>query len=159
MSTTPTPLSLTSNELPAVKESGFKVQLKGWMNRSGLHGKLIGGGAILGVICAFLPLVSIKAGDIRISAMILDCWQGVMSFLAYLACGVGAWMLYQPEKHRLHQKMVYGLLGSAGLIVLFALWMALAARSAMGFGAVLNVLIAGMVGTGVFMKAKEEKVF
>src|SRR5687768_15873441 len=98
MSTTETPLSLTANELSALKETGVKAQLIGWMNRSGLHGKLIGGGAILGVICAFLPLVSIKSGGISVSAMILDCWQGIMSFLAYIACGVGAWMLYQPEK-------------------------------------------------------------
>ncbi len=159
MNTTPTPLPLSTKDNPPVKESGFKTQMKGWLDRSKLHGKLIGGGAILGVICAFLPLVSITVADVRVSAMILDCWQGVMSFLAYIACGVGAWMLYRPEKHRLHQKMIYGLLGSAGLIALFALWMVIAARSALGFGAILNVLVAAAVATGAFLKAKEEKVF
>ena len=159
MTTTETPLSLTADELPAVKDSGVKAQMIGWMNRSGLHGKLIAGGAILGVICAFLPLVSVKAGGISVSAMILECWQGIMSFLAYIACGAGAWMLYQPEKHRLHLKLVYGLLECAGLIALFALWMAFAARSVIGFGAILNVLVAVAVATGAYLKAKADKVF
>lgn len=159
MSTTHDPLPLSSNDTPAVKQSNFKAQFKTWLDRTGLHGKLIAGGSVLGVICAFLPLASISGGGISISVSIIEVWQGWMSFIAYIACGVGAWMLYQPVQHRLHKNFMYGLLGAAGLIVLFALWMAIAARSAIGFGAILNVLTAAAVGAGAFLKAKEEKVF
>ena len=159
MSTTQTPHSLAINDAKDVEKTGVNPPFRAWLDRTGLHGKLIAGGAVLGIICAFLPLVSIRVGEISFSAMIIEVWQGWMSFLAYIACGIGAWLLYQPSQHRLHKQFMYALLGSAGLIVLFALWMAVAARSVLGFGAILNVIVASGVGAGVFLKAKEEKVF
>jgi hypothetical protein len=151
------PLPVSSESTPAVKEN--KIDFKGWFNGLGLHGKLLAGGAVLGVICAFLPLVSISVGSVTVSAMLIDYWMGVISLIACIACGAAAWLLYQPTRSSVHRQLTLGVLGSAALVVLFALLMVVKARSAIGFGAILNLVAAAGIGAGAFLKAKDEKVF
>jgi hypothetical protein len=151
MASDPVPPSETPPPPPQSGVSG-PSPFTAWFERTGLHGKLIIFGALAGVICSFLPLVSFGP----ISAMGIDAAEGVLSLLGYLALIALCWFAYQPKRN---PAIIYAILGVAGLVALLALIMLIRYSRAGGIGLYLNIIAAGVVAAGAFMKAKDEKIF
>src|SRR5262245_20171365 len=89
-----------------------------WLERSGLHGKIIMGSALVGLISAFLPVLSVSGfGSV---GMVSGNWRGIICLLCFIAAGVLCVLAYQQSPPG-NRPLVYGLLGAAGGAVLFAL--------------------------------------
>ena len=146
-----------------------------WFDRLGLSGKLLAFGAVAGIVVAFLPLVSVSF-DMNFlkgnrTAMVVEDWRGKVCLATYLGALVLAFVLYPP--HGLSQKALCWVGVVAGLVVtVLAVWLLFLAidaatdnlmglgkiRASVGVGAVLNVVAAGVVTAGGFLKAREEKL-
>jgi hypothetical protein len=144
-----------------------------WLERSGLHGKIIVGSALLGLIGTFLPVLSYSADTpmgaaSASSGIAVSDWRGILALLCFIGAAVLAFLAYlqSPPGNR---NLVYGLLGAAGGALLFSLLLLLFAlnhtgsafgmSASLGFGPILVLLGALGVGAGAFLKAKEDKVF
>jgi hypothetical protein len=158
------------------------------LERSGLSGKLLAIGGLVGVIAVFLPLLSMSmqmpalganVGKAAVnlpavassqSVMVLRDWRGVLCLLGYLAAGALAFVLYPPNGLR-QKALGWAGLGVGAFISLLALWLLVLALNgsggAMGFGglqitvgigAILNLLAGAAVAMGGFLKAREEKL-
>lgn len=174
-----------SNDLPpptgSTLDAGSQRPL---LERLGLSGQLIGGGSIVGLIALFLPLVSWSTNfsgavlpggagvNISQSVSSIDAWQGKLSFLAYAAAVVLVLAVY-PTKRPEQKPLGWGALGAGALALLLALWLLFAVRnvgsginigdaggfkSSIGFGGFLNLIAAGVVTYGGYLKAREEGV-
>ncbi len=160
--------------------------LQAWLARLGMSGKLLAAGGLVGVIAVFLPLVSMsfqsptganpfvgKNGvnlpgfSTSQSVMVLRDFRGVLCLFGYVAALALAYVLYQPKE--LGPKALgWAGLGVGGFIALLALWLLLGAFSgsgglmgfqiSVGIGALLNLVAAGTVAAGGFLKAREEKL-
>jgi hypothetical protein len=146
-----------------------------WLENLGLSGKILGIGAVLGIIVSFLPLISVSIDmgimKSRQSALVVQDWRGVICLLGYAGALALVFFLYPPSG--LDQKgLAWAAVGVGGLVTLLALWLFMLAISGSsnmaifgslkvtpGIGAFLNVLTAGAVAAGGFLKAREEKLF
>jgi hypothetical protein len=140
-----------------------------WMEKSGLHGKMIAGGSAVGILSTFLPLITVSAGIISASASVIQDWRGVLCLLCYIGLLIMSFLLYQAKTPAQGRGFLFGILGAAGGAILFALLLLFAAMNStgsgfgasasIGIGTILNLLAALTVGAGAFMKAKEDKLF
>lgn len=155
--------------------SGF--DFAAWWANLGLSGKLLACGGLAGVLCAFLPAmsVSVSGGGLNVSesVMVVRPWQGKLGLLGFAGCLVIAFLLYQSPPSPKKRQLLLGLLGCAGVAVLMTVWlffdvlsagshtqaMFASASTSTGIGMYLTVLAAIAVGAGAGMKAKEEKLF
>src|SRR5262249_6130582 len=115
--------------------------------------------------------VNLSTVGVSRSVTVAQDWRGVICLVGYLAALALTYVLYLPGG--LSQKS----LGWAGagvgvLVALLALWLLAAALSgtsslngfgvglqvSVGFGTILNLLAAGTVVAGGFLKAREEKL-
>jgi hypothetical protein len=127
------------------------------------------GSAFIGLIGTFLPILS-ASGPMggASSGMVASDWRGIIALLCFIGAAVLAFLAYQQSPPG-NRNLVYGLLGAAGGAVLFSLLLFIAAlnstadmgivKISLGFGPILTLLAALGVGAGVFLKAKEDKVF
>jgi hypothetical protein len=149
-----------------------------WLKRSGLSGKLLAAGGALGVVAAFLPLMSISSQmmgmmAINRTASVVDAWQGVIGLIAYLACLGFSWLLYPPDKPPT-RGLCWSALGACAIVGVTALWLLIATsrssggvdmmgmgelKASMGVGCIVNVLAAAAVVTGGLFKGREERLF
>ena len=152
----------------------------GWVARSGLGGKLIAGGGVLGLVAAFLPLVSVSMNMTGVSlmggnrtSMVVDDGRGMASLAGYLAALAFALLLYPPDR-RPAKGLVWGALGVGAVLAVLGLWLlAAAARSrggadfmgmmdmrvSLGVGAFVNMAAAAAVAVGAMLKGREERLF
>jgi len=162
--------------------------LQAWLARLGISGKLMAIGGLVGVLAVFLPLLSmsvqmpgIEGGhgfgrtSIQIngvstsqSVQVIENWRGVICLIGYIAALALAYALYLPNG--LAQKSFYWAgAGTGAVVALLAVWLLILASNgssnmaglfkvSVGFGAILNVLAAGAVAAGGFLKAREEKL-
>jgi hypothetical protein len=170
------PDAIPPSPTPLPGPAGHGSPAAEWFSRLGLSGKLLLFGGAAGVVCAFLPLVSVSVdfGPIQgsDSAMVLDDWRGVVGLLGYLAAIVLSILLYSAAR-RPDRNLCWAAAGVGGLLVLLALWLLIlavrtgggvdmgdagAVRTGLGIGAILNLLAAGAVAAGAVMKAREEKL-
>jgi len=154
------------------------------LERLGLSGQLIGGGSIVGIISLFLPWVSTSTniqasglpfgggGGLNVSQSIsaIKVWQGDVCLLAYIAAIVLVLVVY-PTKTPEQKPLAWGALGAGALALLLAFWLIAAVpgggadlgalgsvKQSAGFGAYLNLIAAGVVTYGGYLKAREERV-
>jgi hypothetical protein len=143
----------------------------------GLSIKLLMGAAGAGIVIAFLPAASFSLSMLgqSISQSILVCrvWQGSLGLLCYIAGGVLAFFLARAETPQ--PKLTWAAVGVGGLTVLLALGLLIStfgagasagaaafgmqAETHVGSGTILNLLAAGALATGAFLKAKEDRLF
>jgi hypothetical protein len=181
---------VVANDAPALASSPSPIQA--WLARLGLSGKLLGIGALVGVIAVFLPLVSVsvqmsnslgvgqakgKGGfnipalDVNQRVLVIQDFRGVICLLGYAAALALTYVLYAPTG--LQQKSLgWAGVGVGGLTALLSLWLLFTAYSgssalsgfgasfqvSVGIGAIFNLLAAGTVAAGGFLKAREEKL-
>lgn len=175
MSTEPMPPS------PAPPPAAFNFA--DWWQKLGLSGKLLLGGAVVGVIAVFLPLISfsMKAGPISSSgsAAAIDHWKGVLILLAYVGAGIMTFVFYKSRPDVQQRNVVGATVGLAGIALLLALWLFIdAARAAsrttiaagpvqvdfaggvsIGMGGYLILLSGLAVAAGAFLKARDARLF
>jgi hypothetical protein len=136
--------------------------LQAWLARLGLSGKLLAGGALVGVLAVFLPLLSmsmempsganvfggkganVAASGLSKSVLVIENWRGVICLLGYLASLGLTYVLYLPNG--LSQKTLgWAGAGVGGLVALLALWLLILAfngsSSMSGFGASFKVSV------------------
>jgi hypothetical protein len=157
-----------------------------WLARLGLSGKLLAVGGLVGVIAVFLPLLSVslqmsntggKAGvnippiGMSQSVAVIRDWRGDMCLVGYLAALALSYVLYAPNGLR-QRALGWAGAGVGALLALLALWLLASAwngsssisgfgaslQASVGVGAIFNLLAAGAVATGGFLKAREEKL-
>jgi hypothetical protein len=149
-----------------------------WPKRAGTSGRLLAGGAALGVVAAFLPLVSIsmdmmggmmKGGG---TSMVIDNWRGVATLLGSLACGAFAILLYPPRRSPA-KNLCWAAVGVGVVVLLLALWllimaartgsgmdmMGMSMKTSMGIGGVVNLLAGAAMAAGAVLKGREERLF
>jgi hypothetical protein len=177
---------MASEPIPSPVPASSPLQpLQAWLERSGLSGKLLAIGGLVGVIAVFLPLMSMsiqvspnafggKAGVVlpgvstSQSVMVVRDWRGSLCLVGYLAAIGLAFALYPPNG--LSQKALgWAGVGVGVFIALLALWLLILAlsgsggmmgfRVSVGFGAFVNLLAGGAVAAGGVLKAREEKLF
>jgi hypothetical protein len=168
--------SLMSTEL--VGEIPEKAAMP-WPKRAGTSGKLLAGGAALGVIAAFLPLASVsmdmmggmmKGGG---TVMVIDNWRGVTTLLGSLACGAFAFLLYPPARSPA-KNLCWAAVGVGVVVALLALWLLILAmrmgggadmmgmatmKSSMGIGGVVNLVAGAGMAAGAILKGRDERLF
>lgn len=150
-----------------------------WLGRLGTSGKLLAIGGIVGVIAAFLPLISVSIEVMGLasgsnSSMVVRDWRGVLCLIGSIGA-IGLSFLAYPAVGRAPKNFVLAALAVGGVVAVFSLWLLFAALNAtsgvsefvagmggakvsVGFGAFVNVLAAAAIAAGAFLKAKEEKV-
>jgi uncharacterized membrane protein len=173
------------NALPSAQPELQPFQA--WFARLGLSGKLLAIGGLVGFIAVFFPLISMSVQMPNVPAskntisitgistsqsiMVVRDFRGVLCLLGYVGVIALSYVLYRPNG--LANKQVYWAgLGVGGFIALLALWLFVAALNgsgmmgfgfgfqvSVGIGAIVNVLAAGAVAAGGFLKAREEKLF
>jgi hypothetical protein len=165
-----------------------KFNLAAWLQSIGLGGKLLLGGAVLGILSVFLTAMSVSSSTsvgplsgavASVSALVWDFWQGKIELLAFIACGMLTYLVYQPTPHKQQRNLTFATLGSAGLAVILALWlfinvatsgnrssvdagpfkMEVGVHVSIGFGCILGVVAAGLAAAGAYFKAKDERLF
>ncbi len=144
--------------------------------RLGLSGKLLALGGAVGVIAAFLPLVSVSVQLMGLmsankTAMVVGDWRGMVGLVGYLAALILAFVLYPPNG--LTQKaLAWAGVGAGLLVAVLAIWLLVLAtdtggadmmgmgsvKASPGFGAFINVLAGAAVLVGGLLKAREEKL-
>lgn len=133
------------------------------LEQFGTNGLIVAGSALVGLISVFLPAASVSAGGFSHSIACTDVAQGIFGLILYIAAGALIALIAFKVVAGQEKNLLYGLLGAAGLGLIFALWLLIRALGwtgySLGFGAILNLLAAGGVAAGAFLKAKEEKVF
>jgi hypothetical protein len=139
-----------------------------------VSGKILGIGAVLGLLTCFFPFVSVSmdVGTLRAShsAMVVQDWRGVICLLGYGAA-VGLVFFLYPPNGLVQKGLAWAAVGVGGLVTLLALWLLIVAFSGSanlagfaslkvspGMGAFLNVLTGAAVAAGGFLKAREEKL-
>lgn len=148
---------------PSNPSGGIPTDPKQIMAKLDLAGKLLGGGAIVGIVATFLPIVSISipaaARDMIAysSPMVLDAWHGKLLLLGYAATLFFVYRFYFSNQP-VPRNILLASVGVAGAVVVVAFILFIDARRAAGFGTYLSVLAAAAVGYGGFLKAKESKV-
>jgi hypothetical protein len=139
---------MASEPLPTSAQVQSQLQpLQAWLERSGLSGKLLAVGGLVGVIAVFLPLLTmsmqmpaldgitafggktglnVAAVSTSQSVMVVRDWRGVLCLVGYLAAVGLAFVLYPPNG--LGQKNLgWAGLGVGAFIALLALWLLVAA--------------------------------
>jgi hypothetical protein len=116
--------------------------------------------------------VSVAGAGLNETVLVVRDMRGILCLLGYLAALGLAYGLYAPAG--LNPKTFgWAAVGVGGVVALLALWLVLGAlsgsgslgafgvslRVSVGVGAILNVLAAGAVAAGGFLKAREEKLF
>jgi hypothetical protein len=149
-----------------------------WVRRSGVGGKLMAGGAALGVIAAFLPLATVSMQMMGMmggsqTATVFDAWQGKATLAGSLACGAFAWLLYPPAG-RPSRGLCWAAVGVGVVTGLLALWLLINATrtrggadlmgmgsvsASMGIGAVVNLVAGVGMAVGALVKGREERLF
>src|SRR5260370_1403733 len=139
MATEPAPSSVTAP--PQLQP------FQAWLERSGLSGKILAIGGLVGVIAVFLPLLSMSMqmptlgganvfgakGAVNLpavstsqSVMVVRDWRGVFCLVGYLAALALAYVLYPPNG--LSQKTLgWAGLGVGAFITLLAFWLVIQA--------------------------------
>jgi hypothetical protein len=115
--------------------------------------------------------VNITAVGMKQSVLVIENWRGVMCLVGYFAALALSYVLYQPNG--LGQKPLgWAGAGVGAFLALLAFWLLVSALSgtssvngfgatlqaSLGMGAILNLLAAGAVAAGGFLKAREEKL-
>lgn len=142
-----------------------------FMDRLGLGGKVLGIGAAVGILSTLLPAVTVSLGPMSDSVMVMRDWRGIICLLGYLASIVFVVVLAQPGQSG-NKGLGWAALGTGGLVALMALFLLIGATSdasnagrlggmgmsvSIGIGTILNLLAAGTVAAGGFLKARETK--
>jgi hypothetical protein len=151
-----------------------------WFARLGLSGKLLLLGAGVGIISAFLPLITASSSmsmmgisaSTSASSMVVQAWQGTLSLIGYLAAVALVFVLY-PAAPLSQKNIAWAAAGVGALVLLLGLWLLIAAINASGstgvmgfgeakvspgFGAFINLIAAAVVAVGGFLKVREEKL-
>ncbi len=154
--------------------------------RLGFSGTLLLIGGLVGIIAAFLPLVSVRVqgpvganpfqvlGSIgeptmhefsglerEMSVKVVQDWREKVGLACYLAALICAFVLYPPNG--LGQKpLCWAGVGAGLLVSVLSIWLVVdlmgMGKVTVEFGAVLNIVAAVMVAAGGFLKAREEKL-
>ncbi len=179
--TIPNPPPLPQSPVPGPSGAQFGP----WFNRLGLSGKLLAIGAVVGVVAAFLPAMSVSVSvsffgqgvSESQSVIVARDWRGVVGLIGYIATLGLACLLY-PAGGGANKNMVWGVAGVGAIVALMALLLFIhclgalgtggnqdptglvkaTASSSIGIGAILNLLAAGAVAVGAFLKVREEKL-
>jgi hypothetical protein len=151
----------------------------GWLSRSGWSGRLFVAGGLIGLIAAFLPLISFSMEMMggfmsgNQTLMVVDDWRGKVSMPGYLAALAFAWLLYPPGWSPAKLLVWIGVGVGLGLVLLGMgllistlqsrggsdmLGMA-SARMTPGIGGFVNLAGAAAVAAAGMIKAREEKLF
>jgi hypothetical protein len=115
--------------------------------------------------------VKIPSLDVSQRVLVIQDFRGVLCLLGYIAALALTYVLYAPTG--LQQKSFgWAGVGIGGLTALLSLWLLIGAFSgssalsgfgaslqvSVGLGAIVNLLAAGTVAAGGFLKAREEKL-
>ena len=145
----------------------------------GASGKLLGLGALVGILAAFLPAYSdtlaVAKEDAGVvifqSWMVLSDWRGLLCFLGYLGTIALVWGMYvTPVETGKPSSILYTTLGVAAVVLVCSvLLLAVVLRGAggvpgvvnvsVGLGTFLNCVAAISLAGGAALRAHEEKVF
>ena len=150
----PAPLPPTDplpEDLPDEPTPGAGMPVGAWLGRLGASGSLVVFGSAGGVVASFLPAVP--------HHLLIEITLGVFALFAYLGCVALAWLLYQRKRHPQRVGLSWALLGCAAFLALSALGLFFKFLGHASIGTYLNVLAAGAVAFGAFLKAKEERLF
>lgn len=151
----------------------------GWVARSGWSGKLFLAGGLLGLVAAFLPLVSFSMQMMggfmsgHQTLMVVDDWRGKASLLGFLAAMAFAVLLYPPGRSPARPLVWAGLAVGVALALLGIdlLIGTLRSRNDMslfgmasggvtpGIGAYVNLAAAAVVAVGAVLRGREERLF
>jgi hypothetical protein len=151
----------------------------GWLSRSGWSGKLFLVGGLLGLVAAFLPLVSFSMQMMggfmsgNQTLMVVDDWRGKASLVGFLAALAFAVLLYPPERSPakpllwigiavgvilalLGLDLLIGTLRSRGGSDMFGM---ASASLTPGIGSFVNLAAAAAVAVAAVLKGREAKLF
>jgi peptidoglycan/LPS O-acetylase OafA/YrhL len=118
--------------------------------------KIMLGAAVLGVICAFLPLVSF----LGTSAAVFRATEGTIGLIGYVGVGVLAGLMLQNPNLPSAKQLSLAALITAGVVALLAIILLIRViGEAAGIGAYLNVLAALALVAGAVVQAKKVKLF
>ncbi len=154
------------------------VMPAGWLARSGWSGKLFVAGGLVGLIAAFLPLVSFSAemmGFMRANQtlMVVNDWRGTVSLIGYLAALAFAWLLYPPRQSPA-KPIAWTATGIGGVVLVLGIWLLIntfrsrgggdmmgmgSVNLTMGIGSFVNLVAAGAVASAAMLKGREEGLF
>jgi hypothetical protein len=150
----------------------------GWLVRAGWGGKLFVAGGLIGLVAAFLPLISVSMEMMGMmrgnqTRIVVEDWRGTVSLLGYLAALAFAWLLYPPGRSPTRPLVWVGV-GVGGVLVLLGLWllidtvrsrggndlMGMASVSATpGVGSFVNLAAAAAVAVAGMRKGRDEGLF
>ncbi len=145
----------------------------------GLAGKLLLGGAVVGLISLFLPAASFSMdvtgqASFRDSVMGLRFWQGKVALAAYLAVGLLTLLVSKSAaSDSRYRNLLFGLLGAATAALILAVYLFVDASGSgssfvlpgmkgsggAGIGAYLNLLAGLATAAGAALMAKEVQLF
>jgi hypothetical protein len=150
----------------------------GWLSRSGWSGKLFIAGGLIGLVAAFLPLISTSmemmgflSGNQTLT--VVDDWRGKVSLPGYLAALAFAWVLYPPGRSPA-KPLAWISLGVGVVLVLLGIGLLIdtlrsrggadmmgmaSARVTPGIGAFVNLAAAAAVAVAGLIKGQEERLF
>jgi hypothetical protein len=151
----------------------------GWRSRSRWSGKLFLAGGVIGLIAAFLPLVSFSMQMMggfmsgNQTLMVVDDGRGKASLVGYLAALVFAFLLYPPGRSPKKPLVWIAIAVGVGLVLLggdlligtlrsrgSADMMGMASTSLTpGIGSFVNLAAAAAVAVAAAFKGREEKLF
>jgi hypothetical protein len=152
----------------------------GWLARCGWSGKLFVAGGLVGLVAAFLPLISFSMEMMggfmsgNQTLMVVDDWRGKLSLPGYLAALAFAWLLYPPGRSPRKWLAWAGVGVGVGLVLLGIglligtlqsrggsdMMMGMAStRLTPQIGAFVNLAAAAAVAVAGMIKGREEKLF
>jgi hypothetical protein len=151
--------------------------LAAWFARLGLSGRILGIAALLGIIAAFLPAMTIDAPALKGlskatpslgSAMVVDDWRGKISLLGFAGALVLVFVLY-PAGGLAQKSLCWVGVGLGALVALLGLWLLvtvlngpdlafLGVKFSPGIGLFVSLFAGIGVAVGAFFKVREEKL-
>jgi hypothetical protein len=149
MASDPLPPSESPPPPPPPAVSG-PSPLAAWFQHSGMPGKLLMFGGLVGILVLIVALLRIGA---------LSSY-GILALLAFIGCVAAAWFVYAPQAQSQRKTWLYVALGCAALAGLFGLWiLILSLKYVFTFESLLIFAAAVAVVVGAILEARAQKLF
>ncbi|VTR92539.1 unnamed protein product [Gemmata massiliana] len=158
----------SETELQALRDTSDETLL----DQVSLHAtKIMIGAAVVGLIAAFLPAVTVALSILGKTATeslaVWRDWRGKFDVLAYISVGVMAALMLRNMANP--KKLAIACVIASGGAVLLALWLPLSIRGggdvkelaeiSIGIGCYLNILTSIVLAAGAVLQAKRVNAF